>query len=119
MGLKMRWKAKPRNLPQRVMYWSYSHDPNAFIGRATQVPAHRVNLVVAFLKTGHRSTGYLGWAECRICGERLGTADMTAEGYQWPSRAEHYIIEHGVWTPKLDALGRALEVIYMRSNNAP
>ena len=43
--------------------------------------------------------GYMGFAECRICGERLGTRDLFGYGYIWPEKAEHYILNHKVWTP--------------------
>lgn len=42
---------------------------------------------------------YFGFAECRLCGERLGTRDLFGYGYIWPERAEHYILNHKVWTP--------------------
>jgi hypothetical protein len=112
VGLRENWKRKPRNLPQKIMFWSYSHRPQDFVGRSAQVSKRRVDLVRVFLKSGERDIGYAGWADCRICGARLGTCDMKADGYLWPQLAEHYIEEHGVWTPKMDALGRALEVVY-------
>jgi hypothetical protein len=43
--------------------------------------------------------GYMGYAECRICGKRLGTRDFYGNGFVWPELAEHYIIAHQVWTP--------------------
>jgi len=42
--------------------------------------------------------GYMGWADCRICGERLGTRDLFGHGFVWPEKAEHYVLVHGVWT---------------------
>lgn len=41
----------------------------------------------------------MGWATCRICGARLGTRDLVGYGLVWPERAEHYVLEHDVWTP--------------------
>ncbi len=41
---------------------------------------------------------YMGWADCRICGERLGTRDLFGHGFVWPEKAEHYVLVHGVWT---------------------
>lgn len=43
--------------------------------------------------------GYFGYAECRICHQRLGTRDMFGYGFIWPEKAEHYIDTHQVWTP--------------------
>lgn len=48
--------------------------------------------------------GYLGWADCRICGERLGTRDCFGYGFVWPEKAEHYVLNHHVWTPGCDEL---------------
>lgn len=45
---------------------------------------------------------YMGWADCRICGERLGTRDMIGLGFIWPEKAEHYITHHNVWTRECD-----------------
>ena len=112
MGLKKAWKRKPRNLPQKIMFWSVSHRPQDFAGLAEKAPPSRVHMVTVFLKTGSIDMAECGWAECRICGEKLGTKDMIADGYVWPELAEHYIEKHGVWTPKMNALGRALEVTY-------
>jgi hypothetical protein len=48
--------------------------------------------------------GYMGWADCRICGERLGTRDFFGHGFVWPEKADHYVLAHGVWTPDCDEL---------------
>jgi len=43
---------------------------------------------------------YMGWADCRICGKRLGTRDFHGHGFVWPELADHYIVHHQVWTPE-------------------
>jgi hypothetical protein len=48
--------------------------------------------------------GYMGWADCRICGERLGTRDFFGRGFTWPELADHYILVHDVWTKECDEL---------------
>lgn len=48
--------------------------------------------------------GYMGWADCRICGERLGTRDFFGHGFVWPEKAEHYVLVHRVWTKECDDL---------------
>lgn len=48
--------------------------------------------------------GYMGWAACRICHERLGTRDLFGHGFVWPERAEHYVLVHGVWTKECDEM---------------
>lgn len=42
---------------------------------------------------------YLGSANCRMCGITLGSRDLFGYGFIWPERAEHYILDHNVWTP--------------------
>jgi hypothetical protein len=44
--------------------------------------------------------GYMGWADCRMCGARLGTRDLFGHGFVWPELAEHYVLVHDVWTPE-------------------
>jgi len=49
-------------------------------------------------KGGDVLMSYMGWADCRICGERLGTCDLFGNGFIWPEKAEHYVLRHDVWT---------------------
>lgn len=48
--------------------------------------------------------GYMGWANCRICGAKLGTCDLFGYGFIWPEMAEHYILTHKVWTSDCDEM---------------
>lgn len=48
--------------------------------------------------------GYMGWADCRICGERLGTRDFFGHGFIWPEKADHYVLSHKVWTKDCDEM---------------
>lgn len=43
---------------------------------------------------------YRGWADCRICGEHLGSSDYSDKKYTWPQGYEHYIQKHNVVPPK-------------------
>lgn len=56
------------------------------------------------LASGKRGMVYMGHAECRICGVELGCADFHGYGFTWPEKAEHYILEHDVWTPECNDL---------------
>lgn len=58
---------------------------------------------------------YMGWADCRICGERLGTRDLFGHGFVWPEKAEHYVLRHKVWTKECDAMLAAVR----RARRAP
>lgn len=48
--------------------------------------------------------GYIGWANCRICGEQLGTRDFFGHGFVWPEKADHYVFVHKVWTKECDEM---------------
>lgn len=75
------------------------------------VPAADRELVARVLAAGKRGISYMGYAECRICGSRLGVADLYGYGFVWPERADHYVIDHNVWTPGCEKL---LEVLRSR-----
>jgi len=52
--------------------------------------------------------GYMGWAACRICGDRLGTRDLFGYGFVWPEKADHYVLIHQVWTKECDEMLAAI-----------
>jgi len=60
--------------------------------------ADRIELARA-LVNGQDLEAYLGYANCRICNKMLGSRDLTGWGFMWPEKAEHYILDHDVWTP--------------------
>ena len=47
---------------------------------------------------------YMGWADCRMCADRLGTRDFFGHGFVWPEKADHYVLRHSVWTPECDEM---------------
>jgi hypothetical protein len=91
----------------RILFWSTlkGERPQDFI--RTDIPSKYRYRVAELLASGERHISYLGYACCRICGELLGTSDVTGYGFVWPEKAEHYITEHDVWTPGCAALLRA------------
>lgn len=91
-----------RAAPNRILFWSALMPPDAFV-RDDIAPWKRQR-AATLLVAGYDVMAYMGWAECRICGERLGTKDLGGHGLVWPEKAEHYITEHGVWTPDCDRL---------------
>jgi hypothetical protein len=95
------------SLGRGIMHWSSDHPPERYAGLVGGVPKDDVLLAISALRTGKRLRATVGWVDCRICGEVLGTSDLGAYGFVWPERSEHYIEEHGVWTPGLDELVRA------------
>jgi hypothetical protein len=58
---------------------------------------------------GDVGVSYMGWADCRMCEERLGTRDLFGNGFVWPEKAEHYVLVHGVWTRECDELLAAVQ----------
>lgn len=56
------------------------------------------------LHDGDVLMSYLGWADCRMCKEQLGTRDFFGHGFVWPEKAEHYILAHDVWTPECNEM---------------
>jgi hypothetical protein len=91
----------------RLLFWSASNRPQDFVRH--DIPPEDRALVVYALVWGWKVRFYLGYADCRICGERLGTTDMAAHGMVYPQKAEHYLLEHDVWTPGCDELLRRLQ----------
>ncbi len=59
--------------------------------------------------------GYMGWADCRICGDRLGTRDFFGHGFVWPELADHYVLKHDVWTKECDEMLAAVRRTGRRS----
>jgi hypothetical protein len=51
---------------------------------------------------------YMGWANCRICKERLGIRDFFGYGFMWPEKADHYVLIHKVWTKECDEMLAAI-----------
>lgn len=47
---------------------------------------------------------YFGFANCRICDMQLGTRDLFGHGFIWPEGADHYVLNHKVWTPGCDEM---------------
>lgn len=61
---------------------------------------------IAYMQNSHvpepkASFQWMGYANCRVCGELLGTTDRTDENelYLFPEKWEHYIKEHAVKPP--------------------
>ncbi len=97
-----------------IMFWSDSqliaNSPQTRVGLAAlYATPEDQRLVVEALKAGKIAECYLGWADCRICGARLGTKDLSGYGLVWPEKCEHYLEAHGVWTEGLDRLLKAIK----------
>jgi hypothetical protein len=56
--------------------------------------------VAEHVAAGEMAQGYLGYACCRLCGERLGTTCVSDGTFVWPAKFEHYLREHKVKPPQ-------------------
>lgn len=106
MGVKDPAWPSPPDL-RRMLYWGQSAGDRPQDHVRDDVPAVQRRSVAFILQNGrdaHPSVGTMGWASCRICGANLGSRDLTAFGFVWPEKAEHYIVAHDVWTPECTQL---------------
>lgn len=53
-----------------------------------------------FLTRGFVSRAYLGYADCRICGEQVGSLELSDGIYCWPEGLHHYVQAHDVGLPR-------------------
>jgi hypothetical protein len=91
----------------RMLYWGDAPGkrPHDHVRRdVPDVSRRGIIFVLQNGKDAHPDIQAKGWANCRICGAHLGTRDLTAFGFVWPEKAEHYVRSHGVWTPECDQL---------------
>jgi len=63
-------------------------------------PKERARVLAYISDQRFRSTGYMGYSTCRICGKDNGTADFSDGRYVWPEGFDHYIREHAVRPPR-------------------
>ncbi len=105
---RQRLERLQRENPKKILFWSAAYDPNAFVGKASAVPPADREAVVQALRDGQELLAFRGMAQCRICGVNLGNKDLCGHGYTWPEGTEHYVVEHGVWTPEHEVLRKAL-----------
>lgn len=91
--------------PEPILFWfERAWNPKRFQDRAFEVSPRRIATAVSLLRAGRTHVPYKGWADCRICGKRLGSRDLRDGAFLWPEKAEHYVLGHAVWTPELDLL---------------
>lgn len=65
--------------------------------RAAMTP-EEVDACVRYMGYASRCAAYMGHANCRLCGEELGSCDMLTPDKKWvfPEKWEHYIVLHQV-----------------------
>lgn len=60
--------------------------------------------LLAFLRRGlhfGEIEHYKGWANCRVCGKKNGSATIRYRGWKYPSGYAHYIDKHNILPPVL------------------
>lgn len=60
---------------------------------------HEREDVALYLGWGTVVRSYLGWSECRVCGQQNGSLELTDGTYIWPEGLRHYVDVHGVRLP--------------------
>lgn len=85
-----------------LFYWTPRHRPEDFI--RTDIPQASRDRLAEILRSGRVIDSYFGHANCRLCNAELGCKDLGAGGFVWAEKAEHYVLEHGVWTPDCERL---------------
>lgn len=87
------------HVPQKIGFWHSQNEP--------QLPKiqesidyswsrdHR-SVVASYLKNGTVSGRYKGWSNCRICGVKNGSSDLTDGAYVWPEGLVHYVEAHHI-----------------------
>jgi len=97
-------QAKTTKELQRILFWADipGHRPQDFV--RSDVPEGVRDFLVHVLIEGESVASYKGSAKCRMCSATLGSDDLSAYGFIWPQGAEHYIMEHAVWTPECELL---------------
>ena len=113
------WPDAPEEITKRkdwpkffIGYWAFSSDPERDIYKELNLawPEDYIDLdwdveernrIADHLKKGGKvALYYCGYADCRICGEKLGCSERYDGTYLWPDGFDHYLVEHGVKPPE-------------------
>jgi len=105
-----------------MLYWgeSVGERPHDHVHSDVPIVARKqVAFVLRHGRNAHPGTNLKGWATCRICEKDLGSGNLTAFGFVWPERAEHYVLKHDVWTPECSMLLRHALAAANQSSQSP
>lgn len=96
-----RLSTAPRRLV-RLGYWRSDEqpawaDPESLVAvRWFEEPSH---VVTDYLRRGFVARAYLGTSTCRLCGDDVGSLELSDGVYIWPEGLAHYVDVHGVRLP--------------------
>lgn len=87
----------------RIGYWGDGGigdypDPRRLINES--INRTQRETVIDYLASATVARSYLGAASCRLCGDTIGSTELSDGTYLWPEGLAHYIARHGVWLPE-------------------
>lgn len=87
----------------RLGYWLGPREPGwpdvrAFVD-SNWNPDERAE-VALHLRQGIVARRYMGFSECRLCGEAVGALELSDAVYIWPEGLAHYVEAHDVRLPQ-------------------
>lgn len=104
--------------PKKVGFWSGPQD-YVIDGIRNKREKRELKACLYYISKSRQVKRYKGWANCRLCGKRLGSCDMeTPDGkFLFPQRFEHYLIEHNVEPPRRSFIKAAIKFYKENQNN--
>lgn len=81
-----------------IGYWDRQDEPIEYVDLSWDSKERRS--VTEFLKSGRTIYRWRGSANCRICGERIGSTCMSDGLWVWPEGLAHYVAEHSLRPPQ-------------------
>ncbi|WP_173094396.1 hypothetical protein [Actinomadura verrucosospora] len=89
-------------LLQRLGYWGEAGSglpaPSALIDDSWNDMDR--DLVAEHLGRGFVARAYTGHATCRVCGDQVGSLELTDGTYIWPEGLRHYVAAHSIRLPE-------------------
>lgn len=87
---------------KRIGYWqSVQHqelpDPTQFIDHGSTYELQE--FLGDYLRRGFVARSFLGQSKCRVCGQLVGSLELSDGTFVWPEGLSHYVLEHGVRLP--------------------
>lgn len=88
---------------QRIGYWrvpAHENWPEPLDLCDETWSASERDTIASYLHDGMIAKTWMGHAQCRLCGESIGSSDLTDGTFIWPEGLSHYVTEHAVRPPQ-------------------
>jgi hypothetical protein len=87
---------------RRIGYWVSKVDPSLPnpVDLIVSIPGDDAEFLIDYLGRGFVARAYLGRSTCRICGQSIGSLELSDGTYLWPEGLAHYVSAHSVAVPK-------------------